>query len=49
MQNRVLDMPKARCMTQDPIGTRGASGINLYEYGSNAPVVFTDRTGLTLS
>ena len=45
MEQRVLDMPKAKWMTQDPIGFSG-SGPNLYPYVSNSPVTFTDPAGL---
>jgi hypothetical protein len=45
MRNRVLDMPKARWMTEDPLTPR-LGWENLYVYANNNPVVFVDPSGL---
>jgi RHS repeat-associated protein len=45
MGRRVLDLQKARWMTQDPIGFRGGDW-NLNGYVRNSPVTRTDRSGL---
>ena len=45
MQNRYLDMPKAKWVTQDPTGTNEGDP-NAYIYALNRPTVVTDPSGL---